>query len=263
MKLYHAATSVCSQKVRVGMAELGLDYDSEVLDLQKGDQFDPDYMALNPDAVVPTLVDNGLVIVESSLILEYLDREYNGRQLMPSETGKEVAARHWLLRTVAVHAAINTLTFSTAMRRKILAEKSKEQIAASLAKMPDPVMRKKRQDLFDKGLASPYLAQALMYLRRTFEDMAAALVDGSWVSGSEFGIVDIALIAYLDRLDHLCFDGLWKSRYPALGDWLACMRARPSYETGIASHIPAGATEAYRKGGSAAWPELERLWIRC
>ena len=68
--LYHGITSVCSVKVRVGLAEMGLAYDERVLDLQAGDQNDPAYLKLNRDAVVPTLVDDGLVVVESSLILE-------------------------------------------------------------------------------------------------------------------------------------------------------------------------------------------------
>ena len=127
LKLYHGATSVCSQKVRVALAEIDLDYESELLDLQKGDQFAPDYMRLNPDAVVPTLVDGSLVLVESSLIAEYLDTTYNSSRLMPEDPALEARTRHWLLRCLAVHDAINTLTFSTANRDKILASKTPDE----------------------------------------------------------------------------------------------------------------------------------------
>ena len=260
LKLYHAPTSVCSQKVRVGLAEIGLDYESEMLDLQKGDQFAPHYLKLNPDAVVPTLVDGGLILVESSLILEYLDREYNAGRLMPRGKAAEVAARHWLLRCLAIHAAINTMSFSTAFRKAILASKSRDEIAASLAQMPDPVMRAKRKDLLEHGLRSPYVGQALIHLRRTLSDMAAALETDEWVSGSQFGISDIALVAYLDRLERLGFDGLWSKEYPAVGYWLSRMQARPSYETGIAALHPASAAEAMRTRGGEHWPEVEVLW---
>ena len=77
MILYHGITSVCSIKVGIGLAEIGLDYDSQTLNLQMGDQHDADYFALNPDVVVATLFDGDQVPVKSSLILEYLDREYN------------------------------------------------------------------------------------------------------------------------------------------------------------------------------------------
>ena len=94
MKLYHGITSVCSVKVRIGLAEIGLHYDSIVLDLPNGDQHDPDYLKLNPSGVVPTLVDGDLVLVESSLILEYLDRAYNDSKLMPRGRAAEYEARH-------------------------------------------------------------------------------------------------------------------------------------------------------------------------
>ena len=51
---------------------MGLDYGEEVLDPPKGDQFAPDYLALNPNAVVPTVVDGDQIMGELSLILEYL-----------------------------------------------------------------------------------------------------------------------------------------------------------------------------------------------
>lgn len=259
LTLYHGPTSVCSQKVRVGLAEMGLNYDGVLLDLQKGDQFAPEYMRLNPDAVVPTLLDDGLVVVESSLILEYLDREKNGGRLMPSGGAAEVAARHWLLRTLSVHAAINTLTFSTAMRDMIRATKSPEEIAAMVARMPDPVARLKRQDLLESGLESDFVGQALIHLRRTFADMAAVLEQAPWVSGEDFGLSDIALVAYVDRLDRLGFAGLWEAQ-PAVGTWLSAMQERPSYEAAIAAFIPSKAAEKTRKAGAAHWPRLREIW---
>ncbi len=260
MKLYHAGSSVCSQKVRVGLAELGLAYDSEMLDLQKGDQFDPAYMALNPDAVVPTLIDGDLVVVESSLILEYLDRTRNDGALMPLGGAPEVLARHWLLRCVPIHAAINAMSFSTAMGPKIRAGKTEEEIRALAARLPDPVMAMKRADLILNGLDSPFVGQALMYLRRMLGDMQLALAAHPWVTGPEFGIVDIALIAYVDRLDRLGLAGLWQTDHPRVGDWLSAMQARPSYGPAIADFIPADAAAASRQAGAAHWDRIAAMW---
>ena len=63
MQLYHNAISTCSQKVRMVLHEKALEVEDKLIDLQAGDQFDEAYIALNPDAVVPTLVDNGNVAV--------------------------------------------------------------------------------------------------------------------------------------------------------------------------------------------------------
>ncbi len=260
MKLYHAPTSVCSQKVRIGMAEMGLTYDSALLDLQKGDQFAPAYLALNPDAVVPTLVDGDALVVESSLIVEYLDRVYNEGRLMPRGGAGEIAARHWLLRTVPIHASINAMSFSTALGQKFRGDKTPEKVRAMAARMPDPVMAMKRADLILNGLDSAFVGQALMYLARMLDDMTRALDRSDWVTGPEFGIVDIALVAYVDRLDRLGMAGLWQADYPQVGDWLAAMQARPSYEAGIGAFSSVAATEAMRASGAAYWDRIARMW---
>lgn len=256
LKLFHAINSVCSIKVRVALAEIGLPYEEVVLDLQAGDQQDPEYLKLNPDGVVPTLIDGDLLLVESSLILEYLDRVYNQSALLPKEPAAETTARHWLLRCIAIHDAINTMTFSTSMRDKVLAANSPEQIDAQLARMPNPVMRMKRKDLFEHGLASGYVDQAVVTLKRTLRDISAALAQTQWVSGPNFGISDIALLPYIDRLERLGFDGLWTENCEGVADWLAAMQKRPSYTAEVSGKMTADAASAIRNQGARYWPEL-------
>ena len=53
------------------------------VDILKGDQFDPSYLKLNAKAVVPTLVHDGVVVPESSVICEYLDEVFPARPLAP------------------------------------------------------------------------------------------------------------------------------------------------------------------------------------
>ena len=68
LTLYHGSTSVCAIKARITLEEKGLPWQSELLDLQRGDQHRPEYLRLNPNAVVPTLVHDGRVLIESTLI---------------------------------------------------------------------------------------------------------------------------------------------------------------------------------------------------
>lgn len=250
MKLYHGIPSVCSIKARIGLAETGQSYESIALNLQAGEQHAPQYLKLNPNGVVPTLVDGDLVVTESSLILEYLDREYNQSRLMPKGRAAEAAARLWLLRCIAIHAAINTLTFSTAMRATILSAKTPDEINQMLAKMPDPVARMKRKDLLDNGLSSGFLQQAFLDLRRAFADMDMALSKSDWISGPEFGIVDVALIAYIDRLQRLGFEGLFAASSSRISDWLARMQARDSYQVEVAGKIPVQQAAKMRADGA-------------
>jgi glutathione S-transferase len=71
--LYNAPQSTCSQRVRFVLNAKGLPFDEVKLDLLAGDQLKPDYLKLNPNGVVPTLDHDGNVIIDSSVIIEYLD----------------------------------------------------------------------------------------------------------------------------------------------------------------------------------------------
>lgn len=258
LTLYHGASSVCSQKVRLVLAETGLDWESRELDLAKGDQFDPEYMKLNPEAVVPTLVHDGVVYRESSLIAEYVDRLAGGR-LMPASPASEFATRLWLLRCLSIHEAINTMSFSTAYRDREMSRSSAEEIEARLAKMPNPQAAAKRRDLFEKGTASVFVAGALFVLNRALADMSATLANGPWLMPEGHGLADLALLAYVDRLERLGMEGLWLDRHAGIADWLAASRQRPSYRVAIADYIPEKAAAAMRESTQAYWPSIEAL----
>jgi glutathione S-transferase len=83
LALYHNALSTCSQKVRLVLAEKGLDYESREVDLIGGAQHDPEYVKLNPKHVVPTLVHDDRVLLESSLIIQYLDDAFPATRFKP------------------------------------------------------------------------------------------------------------------------------------------------------------------------------------
>jgi len=261
LTLYHGHTSVCSAKVRVGLAEKNLDWESKILDLKAGEQFDPGYLALNPYGVVPTLVHGTLVVRESSLILEYIDSLSQLNPLMPQAPEAAVAARYWLLKCLDIHGAINTLTYVTVQRATILATRTPDQIAAMVARIPNPKAAAKRRDILDNGLASFHVEGDLYTLRNTFTEMSACLGRTRWLGGEHHSMADIALIAYIDRLDRLGFDGLWSSQFPEVTAWLAACRQRTSYLTAIDAFSTSEATQRMRADGSIHWPELNQLWL--
>jgi Glutathione S-transferase len=79
--LYHNDMSVCAAKVRTALAEKNLKWDGVHLDLRGGDAQQPEYLKLNPNAVVPTLVHDGRPLIESTVICEYIDDHWPDRRL--------------------------------------------------------------------------------------------------------------------------------------------------------------------------------------
>ncbi|MFZ0839583.1 MAG: glutathione S-transferase N-terminal domain-containing protein, partial [Xanthobacteraceae bacterium] len=84
IELYHHGSSVCAAKVRFVLMEKDVPWKSRYLDILKGEHFHPDYLKLNPMAVVPTLVHDGEVLVESTVICEYLDDAFPESPLKPA-----------------------------------------------------------------------------------------------------------------------------------------------------------------------------------
>ena len=117
LELYHHGSSVCAAKVRIVLAEKQLEWTGHYLDILKGDQFSPDYIRLNPKAVVPTLVHDGAVIGESTVINEYLEDVFPTPTLLPATARERAAMRLW---TKAVdedlHPACGEITFACTHR---------------------------------------------------------------------------------------------------------------------------------------------------
>jgi glutathione S-transferase-like protein len=96
LELYHDWRSFCSIKVRLCLAEKGLTWESRFIDLMKLEHTSPDYLKLNPNGLVPTLVRDGVAIYESTLINEYLDEVFPEVPLMPRDPIERARARYWV-----------------------------------------------------------------------------------------------------------------------------------------------------------------------
>src|SRR5262245_22433772 len=149
LELYHNDMSTCAQKVRLTLAEKGLTWESRHLDLRAGDQQKAEYLKLNPRGVVPTIVDKGKVVRESTVIMEYLDDEYPNPSLRPAESHARAQMRLWTKRLDEGHHDIATATLSMgiAFRFQYL-EKGQQACDALINRIPDPIRRERRRDVF-------------------------------------------------------------------------------------------------------------------
>ena len=95
LELFHNDMSTCSQKVRLALAEKGLDWTDHHLNLRAADQQKLDYLALNPNGVVPTIRDYGTVVIESTVINEYLDDACPAPLLRPEDASARSRMRLW------------------------------------------------------------------------------------------------------------------------------------------------------------------------
>lgn len=254
--LYHGDTAVCAAKVRVVLAEKGLDYESRLINLHKGEQFDPDYLKLNPNAVVPTLLHDGGIFIESTVINEYLDDAFPQKPLRPADAAGRARVRVWTKKEDTIHDAINTMT-ATIIFRDDLMKKTPAEREARYASMPDPARREKWRRMMEEGLDSSIVDEALVRFARHFRDMEKALAKGPWLTGDTFTLADAGLLSFFYRLEMLQLAGLWRDHYPNVTDWYERAKARPAFQTAIVQMIPAGSHEKYASVAAPLWPKVE------
>lgn len=263
IELYHFGFSTCSQKVRLVLAEKGLEFESHEVNLMLGEQNDPVYVKLNAKHVVPTLVHDGRVFVESSLIIKYLDDAFPEPAMRPKDAVSRYAAEHWIQYADQVlHPAAPTLTYAIGPRKAVL-QLPKEVQEAKLAGIQDPAERAARRSVIEYGVDAPEFTGALAVFLDTINEMEEALANTRWLSGDRFGLADATLVPYVLRLEHLAMDPLLDPTVrPGVAAWLARVKALPSYATAVDAWIVPAGVEMMRSNGKEVWPDVERITRR-
>ncbi len=254
MLLYHFPSSTCSQKVRLVLAEKDVAWDSRVVDLHRGGQFDQAYLALNPAGVVPTLDTGKHVLRESSIINEYLEDVAPQPSLMPADPHLRAQVRLWVRRLDdEVHPACGVLTFaSTAVQRRARLESQGETLASFLAKIPDPARRQRQEEVLTLGTAAPSALQALRIFEQLLEDMGKALSAGEWLVGGACTLADMSYVPYVLRVHNLGLEQKLRVSEPVTR-WFRALQERPSYAAAIGAWSDAAQEAAMRKTSAEAW----------
>lgn len=91
--LYSYYRSSCSWRVRIALMYKRIDFDIISVNTDAGEQSHPDYVALNPAKVIPTLMIDGVVLTESLAILEYLEETRPQPSLLPSDPAARALVR--------------------------------------------------------------------------------------------------------------------------------------------------------------------------
>src|SRR5262245_20882164 len=256
LTLYHGRTSVCSIKARLALAEKGVDWDGKLLTL-RGDQFDPAYVKLNPNAVVPTLVHDGKVVIESTVIMHYVDEVFPGPPLLPSDALERSRLRLITkLMDEYVHVSCMTITFATANRAS-LARLTPQEMEAELAKAPDPKRSEIKRQVVAQGLDAPPVAEALRQQERLVDLIETATRDGPYLAGQGWSLADAAATPYVWRLDKLKLARMWENR-PGVARWYDRIRARPSFKTAVEDWMTPADHERYAKEPDP-WPKVRAL----
>lgn len=227
--LYHSWPSSCSRRVRFCLAEKGLPYESRIVDLKRMEQHDPEYLKLNPDGVVPTLLHDGVPVVESTVINEYLDEAFPEPPLRPTDPLGRARMRVW---TKFVDEdclpALLVCNWNEALR-PVAAQWSDDELRRRIEQVPTPDRKEAWRRIARRPFTSEEIAAAREKLRHAARRMEAALADRPFLAGDAISLADINMAPYIRRLEEIDAGSVDPSRHPKLAQWWARLKARPAF----------------------------------
>jgi len=227
--LYHNPVSTCSQKVRLVLAEKRLEYEGRVIDWGKMEHLTDEYLDINPNGVVPSLVHDGRPIVDSSVICEYLEEVFPSESLAPQDALGRAEMRAWMRYFEEVP--------TTAIRVPSFNMRFQEQLAALEGEVFDdmtarmPLRKHLYQEMGQSGFSDHKFDESLERLRSCIDRVSTKLKDGrNFLLGEHYSIADIVLVPTIIRMIDLKLEALWEKNIP-FQSWVDRVMARPSFAT--------------------------------
>ena len=190
---------------------------------------------------MPTLEHDGRIIIDSNIILEYLDDFFPDSPLKPKDPFERSQMRIWLDKSeTLVHKNVNILSWN---RRHMPRMKhlSHEQHLKILQKFPNPETRRMRIRRLEHGVSDTDEEFAKERLSDFMDKMEEELNKGTWLTGDNFSLADIAIAPFIERFEaNNLVDLIDFRKRPKIGSWWGKMKSRESYQTAYAFKNPDG-----------------------
>ena len=255
MKLYSGPLSLFTAKVRIALDEKGLEYENKHFNLRASEHKTPEYLKLNPNGYVPTLVHDGFVVCESVVINEYIDDAFPTPPFKPADA-KGRARMRGMTKFIdaAIFPSTGIVSLSIAFHYQYSPEAQEKR-----AKLQPAWYEQFLQ--VQKGTENPAFPAAIKRLDKMLADMEKALTDsgGPWLLGKDISLADIGYAPYVTRLDHLKFLSHMIAKRPKTAAWYEAMKARKPYEDALAKWFNPKYLPLMHEKGTEAWPKVRAL----
>jgi len=247
LHLLHHPAAACSKKVRIFLNVKGIDWESHIVDITSGENYSEWFLGVNPRGLIPVLVDDGVVHIESNDILMYLESKFSGSapgpDLIPAggESDMELRLKH----ENSLHMDLRTLVF-----RFYFPGKSPSKPEGALEKYRDTgsgtVGGAKDQEksvqidfwetVSREGITDEAARKSALKFRAAFDELEARLEDNPYLLGDALSILDVAWFIYTDRL---ILAGYPISRlHPLIDQWFNKLSERPEFSKEVVMPDP-------------------------
>ena len=238
--LIHYTRSSCSQKVRIFLNLKGIDWESHTIDLSANENVEPWFLGINPRGLVPVLVHDGAVHIESNDTIQYLETIFPEPRLIPVGHEKEVAAL--LKHEDDLHLDLRTLSFRFVFNRPG-APKTPEQLMKYRTNGTGTVRGQKDGDrdiqlewwerAAKEGYTDERTRAAAHKFRAEFDALEKTLAQHPYLLGQDLTVLDIAWFIYAHRLSLAGYP--FARLHPRVDAFVQKLRARPEFVKEVAT----------------------------
>ena len=228
LELFHWEPVSHSARVMICLAEVGADYDSHYVNALGFEHFSPEFLKVNPEALVPVLRVDGVVLTESSLINEFLAESFPKAKLRPDEPADAYNVQVWS-KFIDYNLASSLATLGC--RRylvEVLRRYDRAVLAGRIDSIPVPERRagwlRAARGEFDDALVENARRKVGLVLKRMEETLSA----GDWLVGGHYSIADINAFAMIDGLRHAAPELVNADDAPHTWAWVGRIADRPA-----------------------------------
>lgn len=228
LMLYDTPGSPCARRVRIVLLEKNLRWETRIVDLTKMEQKRPEYLALNPNGVVPTLVHGDHVVYESNVITEYLDDVFPAPRLYPADPWERAQAKMWQAFELGMAKEYRPLMYLRVIGPFERLRPKHDVMADARRSTGDPAHLDWISRVYDGTAVAPDEARHLdALLVQRLDHLERALAGREYLVGAAFSIADLSVFPRVAMypLVQLPLDA---SRHPAVCAWVARVGDRAS-----------------------------------
>jgi len=226
--LFHAARSNCSARVRLLLAEKAIAWKSSLINLRNHENRSPEYFAVNPKGLVPTLIHQGFVITESNDILEYLESGFPGSGFRPDTSVELAAMSRWMQRSAEIHLpGVKTFNYS---QRRLVNERPAGGWDRYRLLQRDPELLRFHEKAGGSGFSIDEQESAQRLLTTVLRAMDGTLSTQSWLAGDHYSLADICWAPTIPTLMRAGFD---LDPFPRMREWHQRIAQRAAYREAV------------------------------
>ncbi len=227
LEVYTWEVNSNSGKPLIFMTEKGVEFDFHYIDITKFEQHQPEYLKLNPQGTVPTVIHDGKIMTESTQALQYLDAALPGPTFIPEDPVERYRMRWWATHGVGWAASLSVLgwhAFLGPMVRQMDDEKLKELL--------ERIPNKQRRVAWATAAKSTFTEEQLQDARdgvaAGVQMMESHLRESPYFAGDEYSIADMVIFANAYSLPLMHDYAASEEISPCFMDWLKRIYLRPA-----------------------------------